>query len=216
MSSRSIKIQSKRFYIICIAVTLALILALLLVYLHQRAEVAPVYVLTVEGLEADTPADAQAACRAENKHYIECMKDSKDCLWVWCGDDRLFLVNPDALHVDGDAENCGFAAVTFTDEKGNEHSGFIIDPTAEPRELGRIQLEEAEEYSFDSVSMSIRVALRNGKIAYENAAYLWEKGSNVVFAVYADSYTVVENNLVSFVDDGGASRVCYILDTILD
>ncbi len=215
MSSKHKK-SPKRFYIICFAATLAVVLVLLVVFLHQRAEVAPVYVLTVEGLEAETPADAQAVCRADNQRYLECMNDRDDCLWVWCGDDKLFLANSDALHIDSKAEDCGFTAVTFYDENGNKHSGFIIDPTAEPRELGRIQLEEAEEYSFDSVSMSIRVALRNGKIAYENAVYLWEKGSNVVFAVCSDSYTVIENNLVSFVDDGGATRVCYILDTKLD
>lgn len=216
MSSESKKKPPKRFYIACIAVTLVLLLLLLTVYLHQRAEVAPVYVLTVEGLNAESCADAQAMCRADNGKYIDFMQGMEDCSWVWCGENELYLVNPDALTVDTEAEQEGFTAVRFFDENGTEHRGYIIDPTAEPDELGRIVLDEAEEYSFDSVSMSVRVALRSGEISYENAVYLWEKGSSLVFAVGEDSYTAIDDNLVLFVDDGGVTRVCYILDTNLD
>lgn len=216
MSSETEKRPTKRFYIICFAVTLALLLVLLAVFLHQRSEVAPVYVLTVEGLVAENPADAQAICRGDYEQCADLMQDREDCLWVWCGGNELFLVKPDALSIDAEKEQTGFTAVCFFDENGDKCSGWIISPAEKPNELGRIRLEPAEEYSFDSVSMSIRAALRSGEISYEGAVYLWEKGSGTVFAAAENSYTVIENNIVSFTDDGGVSRVCYILDTNLD
>ena len=216
MSSANVNKPQKRFYIICGAVTLAVVLILLGVFLHQRARVAPVLELTVDGLSADTPAQAQIICRSDNKRYLDYMEGRENCVWVWCGDNVLYLARPKALHVDADSENTGFTTVSFRDEHGKIHSGYIIDPTAAPNELGRIGISDAEELSYDSVSMSIRVALKKGDIAYAGAVYLWEKGSSEVIAVQADTYTVIENNLVSFTDDGGNTLVCYVLDTKLD
>lgn len=208
--------NSKRFYTICIAVTLLAVLLLVGVFFHLRAQVAPVLTLTVEGLKAETPAEAQAMCRADSNSYAKYMKNRDGCSWVWCGEDVLYLVRPEALHIDAKAENVGFPAVTFKDEHGASFSGYIIDPTGAPNEIGRIRIDIADEYNYDNVSMSVRVALRNGEISYDGAVYLWEKGSSEVFAARADSYTVIDGNLVSFVDDGGVTRVCYILDTKLD
>lgn len=216
MSEKAKSKSSKGFYIVCIAVTAVIILALVCVSLYQRSEVAPVYVLTVDGLSADNPADAQALCRSEHERFSESAMAQDADIWVWCGEDELYLVKSDALTVLSGGDFPGFTAVSFLDEKGASHSGYIIDPTAEPKELGRIELGDAEEYTFDSVSMSIRVALRSGDISFENAVYLWEKDSSRVFAVGEDSYTPIEGNLVSFTDDGGTAHVCYILDTKLD
>ena len=208
--------DTKNFYIICIIVTLAVLLAIFAVFMHQRTQVAPVYVLTVEGLKAGNPAEAQALCRTDSNDYEKLMEGTEECSWVWGGENTLYLVHTKALRIDVNAGYPGFTAVTFKDEHGKTLSGYIIDPTGHPNEMGRIVVDESEEYTYDSVSMSVRVALREGKISYDDAVYLWEEGSNEVFAVYADSYTVIKDKLVSFVDDGGQTRVCYILDTTLD
>lgn len=208
--------KPKRFHIICIAATAAIILVVLALFIHQRNQVAPILVLDVEGLSAETPAQAQIQCRADCKRYQEYMKYESDCSWVWCGGSKLYLTRSEALHIDTAAESTGFTAVTFKDKRCKDLHGYIIEPQKAGNELGRIQIEEDGEYTFDNVSMSVRVALREGKIAYANAVYLWEKGSAEVIVAAADSYTVIDGGLVSFADDGGEIRICYILDTKLD
>lgn len=217
MPSYKAKKDPKRFYMICGIITAVILLVILCVFFHQRARVAPVFELKVEGLQAaQDPDAAQAFCRADSDAYAGYMSEHEGCAWVWCGEDTLYLVKPDALHVNARAKNLGFPAVTFKDEHGKKLKGWIIKPVGDSNELGRIQIGEADEYTFDSVSMTIRVSLRNGEISYKDAVYLWEQGSSVVFAVKPDSYSVIKDNIVSFVDDGGATRVCYILDTKLD
>ena len=110
-------------------------------------------------------------------------------------------------------EETGFTAVKFINASGQERSGYIIDPATEPVELGRIKIDEASEYTYDNVSMTIRTGLRSGEIKYENAVYLWEKDSDLVLAVRPDTYMPVEGNIVSFTDDGNITHTCYILDT---
>ncbi|MCF0136978.1 MAG: hypothetical protein HUJ66_01295 [Oscillospiraceae bacterium] len=209
------KRKSRRYYIKCILLTLLAAALLFALYLNQRSKVAPEYELTVEGLNAKGPAEAQAMCRSEYELCTECMEGREDCLWVWCGEDKLYLVRPEALVI-GKEKSEGHTSVSFTDDKGKPREGYIIDPTGEPNELGRVEICEPGELGFDSVSMSVRAALRKGELSYADAVYLWEKGSGIVIAVKENTYTVVEGNIVSFTDDGGVTRVCYILDTSLD
>jgi len=207
---------SGKFYIRCITLTLAALLTLFALYLHERSEAAPVYVLEVSGLNADTPADAQAQCRAEHEKYAEYAAGMDGVVWVWCGGNKLYLVKADALKLDIEAEHTDFTAVSFPDESGSTCRGYIIDPTAEPRELMRIHITDAEEFNFDLVSMSIRRSLRSGEISLTDAVYIWEAGSDTVFAVFEGSYTAVTDSIVSFTDDGDTAHTCFILDTKLD
>ena len=210
------KRASNKVYIIC-AMAAVLALAIIFgVHMYLKGQVAPVYELKVEGLEAKTPAEAQAACRGDHERFAEAMEKYGESSWVWCGGKTLYLVKPDALVIDAEAEPCNFTAVKFKDEKRNEKSGYIVDPSIAPKELGRIELGESEEYTFENVSMTVRVGLRNGDIDYENAVYLWEKGSDLVLAARPDTYETVEGSIVSFTDDGNVTHTCYILDTAID
>ncbi len=205
--------NSKRVYIICAAVTLAVLGVIFGIHRYNISQVAPVYQVHIDGLEAATPAEAQAACRADYKRFSEQSEKHPGCAWVWTGKRMLYLVKPDVLEIDASAEETGFTAVKFINASGKERSGYIIDPTTEPVELGRIKIDDAEEYTYDNVSMTIRAGLRSGEIKYENAVYLWEKDSNLVLAVRPDTYTAVEGSIVSFTDDGNVTHTCYILDT---
>ncbi len=205
--------NSKRVYIICAVVTLAVLGVIFGIHRYNISQVAPVYQVHIDGLEAETPAEAQAACRKDHQRFSEQSEKHPDCAWVWTGKRMLYLVKPEALELDASAEETGFTAVRFINASGKERRGYIIDPTTEPVELGRIKIDDAEEYTYDNVSMTIRTGLRSGDIAYENAVYLWEKDSNLVLAVRPDTYTVVEGSIVSFTDDGNAAHTCYILDT---
>ncbi len=205
--------NSKRVYIICAAVTLAVLGVIFGIHRYNISQVAPVYQVHIDGLEAATPAEAQAACRADYKRFAEQSEKHPGCAWVWTGKRMLYLVKPDVLEIDASAEETGFTAVKFINASGKERSGYIIDPTTEPVELGRIKIDDAEEYTYDNVSMTIRAGLRSGEIKYENAVYLWEKDSNLVLAVRPDTYTAVEGSIVSFTDDGNVTHTCYILDT---
>ncbi len=205
--------NSKRVYIICAAITLAVLGIIFGIHRYNISQVAPVYQVHVDGLEAETPAEAQAACRADYKRFSEQSEKYPGCAWVWTGKRMLYLVKPDALEIDASAEETGFTAVKFINASGKQRSGYIIDPTTEPVELGRIKIDDAGEYTYDNVSMTIRAGLRSGEIKYENAVYLWEKDSNLVLAVRPDTYTAVEGSIVSFTDDGNVTHTCYILDT---
>ena len=83
-------------------------------------------------------------------------------------------------------------------------------------------LAACKEYTGldDSAALAISAGfgggLRSGEISYEDAVYLWDKDSTEVIAVRADSYQTVQDNIVSFTDDGNVTHTCYILDTKID
>ncbi len=208
--------SSKKVYIICAVVTVLVLGVVFGVHRYKISQVAPVYVLEADNLSAQTPAEAQAACRADYLRFAEIMEQYEGCTWVWTGKSTLYLVKPEALEIDASAEETGFTAVKFTDAKGKTQSGYMLDPATEPVELGRISIEQAQEYNYENVSMTVRVGLRSGDISYENAVYLWEKDTSLVLAVRPDTYKTVEGNIVSFTDDGNVTHTCYILDTSLD
>ena len=81
--------------------------------------------------------------------------------------------------------------MTFDGGEGKRLEGYIIEPEIPPTELGRIVLTDGEEYTYDTVSMSVRMGLRNGKISYDDAVFLWEKDSTEVIVARADSYQQV-------------------------
>ena len=199
--------NSKQVYIICAIVTLAVLGVIFGIHKYKIAQIAPVYQIRVDGLDAATPAEAQAACRAAYTRFAE---KHSGCAWVWAGKKTLYLVRPETLEIDTSAEETGFTAVSFLNASGKRLHGFIIDPATEPVELGRIKINDAKEYNYDNVSMTVRVGLRSGDIKYEN---LWEKDTDIVLAVRPDTYKKVEGSIVSFTDDGNVTHTCYVLDT---
>lgn len=206
---------AKRTYIAFAAITLAVLAVVFAVIMQSRSKT-PVYVLEVNGLDAKTPAEAQIECRAEHEKFAQPLQNNTGCAWVWCGDNKLYLVKTTALRINTKDETQNFTAVTFDGGEGKRLEGYIIEPETPPTELGRIVLTDGEKYNFESVSMSIREGLRSGEISYENAVYLWEKDSTEVIAVRADSYQTVQDNIVSYTDDGNVTHTCYILDTKID
>lgn len=210
---RRIDKKQKQVYIICAIVTLVILGVMFGIYKHRLSRVAPVLEIRVDNLEAQTPAEAQAACRGDYARFAEAMEGHEGCAWVWTGKHMLYLVRPEALEIAASAEETGFTAVKFKTSNGKTKSGYIIDPATEPVELGRIKVTDAQEINYESVSMTVRVALRSGEISYENAVYLWEKDTDLVLAVRPDTYKTVEGSIVSFTDDGGVTHTCYILDT---
>lgn len=210
---RRIDKKQKQVYIICAIVTLVILGVMFGVYKHRLSRVAPVLEIRVDNLEAQTPAEAQAACRGDYARFAEAMEGHEGCAWVWTGKHMLYLVRPEALEIAASAEETGFTAVKFKTANGKTKSGYIIDPATEPVELGRIKVTDAQEINYESVSMTVRTALRSGEISYENAVYLWEKDTDLVLAVRPDTYKTVEGSIVSFTDDGGVTHTCYILDT---
>ena len=207
--------SEKRTYIAFAAITLA-VLAVVFAFIMQYRSQSPVYVLEVNGLNAKAPSEAQAECRAEYGEFSKPLKEHTGCSWVWCGDNKLYLVKTSALRINMKDNTANFTAVTFENGSGNRLAGYVIDPATPPRELGRIELTGGEKYNYESVSMSIRVGLRSGDIGYEDAVYLWEKDSTEVIVARADSYAVVQDSIVSFTDDGNTTHTCYILDTKID
>lgn len=205
--------SSKRVYITCAVVTLIVLGVVFGIHKYKISQVAPVYQVHIDDLEAATPAEAQAACRADYQRFAAESEKYPGCAWVWTGKRTLYLVKPDALEINAAAEETGFTAVKFINASGKQRKGFIIDPTTEPVELGRIKIDDAKEYNYDNVSMTIRVGLRSGEINYENAVYLWEKDTDLVLAVRSDTYKTVEGSIVSFTDDGNVTHTCYVLDT---
>ena len=177
---------AKRTYIVFAAITLAVLAVVFAVIMQLRSKT-PVYVLQVNGLDAETPAEAQIECRAEHGKFAKPQQEHTGCSWVWCGDSKLYLVKTTALRIDTKDETANFTAVTFDGGEGKRLAGFVIDPAIQPKELGRIVLEGGEKCNFESVSMSIREGLRSGEISYEDAVYLWDKDSTEVIAVRADS-----------------------------
>ena len=204
---------SKRVYIICVIATVVILAALFGIYEYRLSQIAPVYKISVSGLEAESPAEAQAKCRAAYTKFADAMKGHKSCVWVWAGKKTVFLVKPSALKIDASAEETGFTAVKFADNKGRTRSGYIIDPTIAPVELGRVKISDGKDLTYANVSMTIREGIRDGKIKFDGAVYLWEKDTDTVLAVRPDTYTTVEGSIVSFTDDGNTTHTCFILDT---
>lgn len=205
--------SSRRVYLICGIVTFALLAVVFGIHSYEISKIAPVYQVKVNGLQAETPAEAQAACRAAYSSFTKAAEKHPDCAWVWAGKKTVYLVKPDAVELDAAEREDGFMAVKFKDAAGKSRTGYVIDPTTPPAELGRIVISSDTEYTFDKVSQTIRVGIRSGDINYENAVYLWEKDSDLVLAVRLDSYKIVEGSIVSFTDDGNVTHTCYILDT---
>lgn len=206
---------AKRTYIVYAAITLA-VLALVFAVIMQLRSKTPEYVLEVSGLDAQTPAEAQVECRAEHEKFAKPLLDNTGCAWVWCGDNKLYLVKTTALRINTKDETQNFTAVTFDGGEGKQLEGYIIRPETPPAELGRIVLTGGEKYDYGSVSMSVRAGLRSGEIGCTDAVYLWEKDSTEVIVARADSYQTVQDNIVSFTDDGNVTHTCYILDTKID
>ncbi len=206
---------AKRTYIVYAAITLA-VLALVFAVIMQLRSKTPEYVLEVSGLDAQTPAEAQVECRAEHEKFAKPLQDNTGCAWVWCGDNKLYLVKTTALRINTKDETQNFTAVTFDGGEGKQLEGYIIRPETPPAELGRIVLTGGEKYDYGSVSMSVRAGLRSGEIGCTDAVYLWEKDSTEVIVARADSYQTVQDNIVSFTDDGNVTHTCYILDTKID
>lgn len=204
--------SGKRSYAAYVVLTAAVLLAVLVLVLIKASKIAPVYELDVKGLAAQTPDEAQAICRADYKKFVKAAKGYDGCLWIWCGGSTVYLANSNELELSSGSVN-GFTKVSFLDDDGSILEGYIIEPETAPNELGRISLGESESYSYEDVGMSIREALRDGRLDYEDAVYLWKIGTNTVFAVREGSYAVIDGNSVAFTDDGGQSCYCKILDT---
>ncbi len=205
---------SKKLIILCAAVTVAILAVVFAVIMNARSRV-PAYVFEVKGLDAETPSQAQAELREDYERFAKLSSEHSGCVWVWAGGEKLYLIKADALKINADNEFASFTGVKFSDNKGSRLKGYIIDPTVQPKELGRIELVNSNEFTYNNVSMSIRVGLRNGEIAYEDAVYLWEKGSSEVLVVRPDTFEMIEDHIVSFTDDGNQTHTCYILDTII-
>ena len=150
-------------------------------------------------------ADAVNSCR-------ELFEGHEGCVWVWCGKGAVFLTDADDLTIIAGSES-GFTRVSFIDEDGTEMTGYVIDPESPPNELGRISLSGDGPFNYEDVGMSIRQALRAGELDYDGALYLWKVGTNTVFAVKPDAYTLIDGTQVSFTDDGSQLCFCRILDT---
>lgn len=214
MSAKKLKqiFKKRKLLIICAVATIA-VLALAFALITNAKTKAPAYVLEVKGLAAESPAQAQAELREDYERFAKLSDEHAGCSWVWAGGEKLYLINANALKINTDNDVINFTAVKFKDDKGNSLKGYIIDPTVQPKELGRIQIVNSDEFTYDNVSMSVRVGLRSGEIDYEDAVYLWEKGSSEVLAVRPDTFELIEGHIVSFTDDGNETHTCYILDT---
>lgn len=202
----------KNSYAAYIIATAIVLLAVLIVVLIGASRIAPVCKLDVKGLSADSPAEAQAICRADYAKFQKASKGHKGCVWVWCGKGAVFLTNADDLTIIA-GSGADFTRVSFIDEDGTEMTGYVIDPESPPNELGRITLDGDGPYTYEDVGMSIREALRAGELGYDGAVYLWKVGTSTVFAVKPDAYTLIDGTGVSFTDDGGQLCFCRILDT---
>lgn len=205
--------QRKKALIMTIVILLAFGAALLTFVSEITDSIAPVYQMTVKGMHLRTPYEVQAACRADFEDFRSASEEYDDCIWVWCGGSKMFLVKNNALTVCADSNYDGFTRVQFTNNKLKMIKGYIIDAEKEPNELARIDISNAEDFSFDSVSMSVRVAITDGRISFDDACYLWERGSHTVFAVSKDKIPEDSDGIVTFTDDGGQRHLCRILDT---
>lgn len=86
--------NSKQVYIICAVVTIAVLAVIFGIHEYKIAQIAPVYQIRVDGLDATTPAEAQAACRAAYTRFAEQSEKHSGCAWVWAGKRRFTSSNP--------------------------------------------------------------------------------------------------------------------------
>ena len=209
------KAQQKHL-LIWAAATLGVLIVIFAVIMQIKSQM-PLYMIGLNGLGAETPAQAQRLCRESWERFAEIKEDYPDCEFVWCGKNRVYLLLPYALNEIPDNNNTGFDTVSFYNTSGIKTHGYIIHPELPPQELGVIDLVETKgkELSFDTVSMSVRVGLRKGTVDYEDAVYLWEEGSRKVFAVNSYAVSGATGDIIQFTDDGGTIRNCYILDTLI-
>ena len=91
--------NSKQVYIICAIVTLAVLGVIFGIHKYKIAQIAPVYQIRVDGLDAAAPAEAQAACRADHARFAEQSQKYSGCAWVWAGKKTMYLVKPEALEL---------------------------------------------------------------------------------------------------------------------
>ena len=170
----------KQVYIICAIVTLAVLGVIFGIHEYKIAQIAPVYQIRVDGLDAATPAGLRLPAARHIRALPSRARNTRAALG--CGQEkrRFTSSNPETLEIDASAEETGFTAVSFLNASGKRLHGYIIDPVTAPVELGRIKISDAKEYTYDNVSMTVRVGLRSGDIKYENAVYLWEKDTDLV------------------------------------
>jgi len=216
MAKTNKKAETMRVYIISIAIALGFVALTYLLVFFVRYSTSPNYLLTVEGLSAQTPSQAQSACRKDNAEYKRLSEEYPDSSFVWCGEDTIYIVKDSRLKIDKSAPKySGFTSVSFNiDYKTLEH-GYIIDPTADPVVAAEIALGESETYNAQLVGMTIRTAMRDGTVNYEDVIYLWQDGSTVVYAVKTEAVTLLDNGYAQFTDDGSVLRFCHVLDTQL-
>ena len=215
---RRIKALSDKVKIILCLITAVVILAVILsVIIGSNNKIATVYEVTVKDLVAATPEDVQEACRPDWEYYSSILDKYDDCVWVWCGGDRLFAVRADRLELK--SENSTVSAMTevhFQDQHKRVREGYVIDLSSPPVELAKIRLTAEHRLHFDDVSMTVRCGIRSGELSYEDACYLWEEGTDLVYVVPQSEVTPAGDRHGCFVDDGGRMRVCYILDTDIE
>ena len=200
---------------ICVIATAILLICILVLITGLRSKL-PELVISTEGLSARTPAEAQTELRTQADSFAKIKSEHENCSFVWCGSDEIYLVRNDKLeHIKQDSSE-KFERVRLYVTSGLRVRGYIIDPCRKSSELGRIELVDGKVYDLDTVSMSVRVGLRNGDIDYGDAVYLWEKGSREVIAVKNGSVTASAGETVSYLDDGEVRHECLVLDTNLN
>ena len=207
----------KKQLLLCLLIALAIMVLVMHIVIGRNNEIAPAYEVTVKDLVASCPEDVQEFCRPDWEYYSSILKKHDNCVWVWCGGNRLFAVRADRLTLDPESCRLGkFVEVHYTDQRGRDCEGYIIDLSSPPVELARIRLTDARRYDFENVSMTIRSGIRSGELTYEDVFYLWEKGRDFVYVIPQSAVTTAGDKFGCFTDDGGRMRVCHILDTDIE
>ena len=214
LNARDRKAARKRL-IIWASVTFFVLAVIFCVIMGIRAKM-PMYMISVDGLDASSPAQAQRLCRENYQRFAAMKNEHPNCEFVWCGKNRIYMLLPYALESIPDSENTGFDSVRFYSTGGIKTRGYIIRPELPNQELGIIDLVNGNRFDFESVSMSVRVGLRKGEIPFNDAVFIWEKDSKKVFAVKKTAVFGQPGADTQFVDDGGVIRNCVILDTRID
>lgn len=199
---------------VCIAVTVVILTAIFVTVMLLRARL-PELVVAADGLSAKTPAEAQTELRRQADSFAKIKAAHTDCVFVWCGTDKLYLVRTDKITPIDRDENDNFERVRIYNANGLTVRGYIVDPCKESVELGRIKLVDSKKAKADNVAMTVRIGLREGEIDYTDAVYLWEKGSKEVIVLKSSAVTAKPGKTVSYVDDGEVRHECIVLDTKL-
>lgn len=201
--------------IIWACVTLGLLAVIFGVFMYERSWL-PMSVVELIGEKVpDSPSQVQRMCRANNERFADISRQYPDCVFVWNGNDKLYLIRKDAFEEKKNNVDTGFEQVKYYNTKGMRSRGYIIDPVTPPNELGVIKIDNAAELTYDSVGMSIRESIRKDEINYKDAIYLWKTGSDEVLVVKKSAIEDPKADSVHFTDDGGETGLYYILDTRL-